>query len=239
MENVRLLCAEPRSQHPSVRAVFYSVLRTVQSAFNQLSNSNHAWATGEYPLTVGNNEEDYEIPVANFGKALSIITKDDSNQSHIERLIDFFEIQNIAQGWELPNDAGNWMINWDGSRHTAQRIAFFRKDGSDNVWVRIKPKPMQSCEYRIIYSIGSWADDAGLNDSPLLREHHHYFEVSSALNLLPSCSWWGDEALNQTRRKELATSLLKEESRYSVDWSRYIGNMRIDHITSRFVMGID
>lgn len=236
---VRMLCGEPRPQAPPTRAIFNSVLRTTQSHFNQLSNTNHAWATGETSVTVQPGTEDYEITESNFGKALSIITVDSSNAAHIESLVDFFELQNINVGWDLPNNAGNWMINWDGSNHTAQRMAFFRQAGENNTYVRVKPTPQRTAEYRILYSIGNWTDFAALNSSPLLSEHHHLIEVRAALNVLPLCAWWDDENMNRERRKELAMSLKNEEAMYAVDWSRYIGNMRVDHITDRFIMSID
>lgn len=236
---VRMVCAEPRPQAPATRAIFNSVLRTTQSLFNQLSNTNHAWATGETVLTVTPNVEDYDIGEADFGKALSIITINAANPSHIERLVDFFEVQNISVDWNLPNDAGNWMINWDGSNHTAQRMAFFRQAGQDNTYVRVKPVPKHIAEYRILYSIGNWVDAASLNSSPLLSEHHHLIAVRAALNVLPLCSWWDEEVLNQNRRKELALSLKNEEALYATDWSRYIGNMRVDHMTNRFIASID
>lgn len=239
MSTVRMLTGEPRPQAPSIRAVFSSVLRTVQSGFNQLNNSNHAWATGEWPLIVVPGVEDYEITQVDFGKALSIVTIDRSNPGHVERLIDFFEIQNIDVDWGMPNDAGNWMINWDGSNHTAIRMAFFKKAGFPNTWIRVKPVPQTTAEFRVLYSIGNWVDAAALSSSPLLSEHHHFFAVRAALNVLPLCKWSDDEAANSQMRKELAMSLKNEEHLYQSDWANYIGNLRTDHISSRFVASID
>lgn len=237
--DVRMLTGEPRSQEPSTRVVFYAILRVVQSAFNQLSNTNHAWATGETVITVTPNVADYEMGVTGFGKALSIVTQDNSNPAHIERLVDFTEIQDLDVGWDLPNDAGMWATNWDGSNHTAQRIGFYKAAGFDTTYMRLKPTPQRACDYRILYSIGNWVDDASLTDSPVLAEHHHLFEVRAALHLLPHCVWSDDEAFNVNKRRELALALKDEEAMYGSDWSRYIGNMRIDHISTRYTMSID
>lgn len=239
MQEVRLLLNEPRAQSPSARAVFRSVLRTVQSAFNQLSNTNHAWATGEVVLLATPQVEDYEIQAADFGKALSIVTQDLSNVSHFERLIDFCEIQDIDIDWNLPNNSGQWVANWDGSNHSASRMAFFRRSGDNASYVRIKPIPQRSCEYRILYAVGNWVDAAALASTPLLTEHHSLFAVRAALNLLPHASWWDDEAMNRAKRAELRQALKGEEDIYAVDWSRYIGNMRIDHMADRYTMSID
>lgn len=239
VSTVRLITGEPRPQAPSIRAVFNSVLRTVQSGFNQLTNTNHAWATSEWPLFTIPDVEDYEITQVDFGKCLSIVTRDQANPGHVERLIDFFEVQNIDIDWGMPNDAGSWMINWDGSNHTAIRMAFFRKAGFPNTWIRFKPIPKLVAEYRVLYSIGNWVDAAGLSSSPLLSEHHHYFAVRAAMNVLPLCKWSDDEGANSNMRKELAMSLKNEEAIYQIDWNNYIGNMRTDHISSRFVASID
>jgi len=239
VHDVKMLVGEPRPQAPSNRTVFKALLRTVQSAFNQLNNTNHAWTSGEWVLTVVPGIEDYQVTPADFGKPLSVTTQDLANPAHIERLVDFFEIQNINTDWGLPNDAGSWTVNWDGSQTTALRIAFFRKSGDNQTWIRIKPIPQFTAQYRIMYSIGNWIDTAALNSSPLLSEHHHLFVVRTALHVLPLCSWWDDENLNRERRRELMMTLKDEEAIYAVDWSRYIGNLRHDHISTRFVMSID
>lgn len=234
----RLLLLEPRPQKPPRHLVLMELLHAFQSGFNQLSNTGNPWATEVLNLTTVDGQEDYLLPVSSrFGKPLNVWTSDPNNPSHFERSIDFFEPQDLQFDWNLPNDIANAFTSWDGSNHTALRIAIFRHGFLENgtIKARIKPIPRDQSEYKIMYSIGDWATQANVTDSPILSEHHHLFATRACQALLPGTEWWDTdkegEKLNQARRNNLAKAFEQKLEWYLSDWKTYITNMNQEHIT--------
>lgn len=211
-------------------------IRQVQSFMNRLSNTGHAWDSDEMSVQVSSGQEEYTLNAgAAFGKPLLVVTSDPSNASHVERPIDFFEVQNIDLAWGLPNDAASLFGRPDGSTHTAERMAFFRKNG--NPTVRVKPLPQEAAEYKILYSIGNWVDAAGITDSPVLSEHHQLPETNIAIAALPHAAWFDDEKENRIRRRELAEQLTDDRRQFDADFERYVLNLNQPQVTFR--MGAD
>ena len=233
-----MLLDGPREHKPSRRLVWKYVGQVVQSAFNQLGNTGNAWAIAEAQLDVDVDEEDYALAGAsNFGKPLQVLTYDPTNQAHVERDVDFWEVQNMNFDWPWPNDIANQFTNWDNSPHTATRMAFFRQFGEDQIYVRVKPLPKQTATYRVIYSVGNYVDTAGLTSTPLLSNFHHLFEVQAALYLLPYAEWSDDKRDNSEKREQLAQSLSTQINEQMPDFKNYIRNLRSDKIQSRHLYG--
>jgi hypothetical protein len=227
----------PRPQQPPLHVVLEAVISHTQNLYNELSNTNKAWATEEVPLTVQPNKETYLLPVdAQIGKVLSVVTSDPANPHHIERSIDFFDIQNLQHEWDWPNNiavASTW--NWDGSTHTAQRMAFFYKGEGENagLWVKVKPIPQQAAVYQVLYTIGNWVESAGLGSSPILSGHHQLIEVRAARSVLPSSVWFDDEEKDFQKRKEVRVTLDSDEQIFAPAWDRYITTFRQHRMTYR------
>jgi hypothetical protein len=217
--NARVLMGDPRPQRPSSRFLLLAAVRQTQSFLNRLGNTGRPWDADEWTLNVRAGVSDYNVSDTRFGKALMVYTYDPSNQSHQERQVDFFEASNLDLGWDLPNDGAS-AVSWpDGSPHTALRMAFFRKAGA--LTVRVKPAPQQSAQYKVLFSIGNWVQDAGLGDSPVLAEHHHLVETKIALSGLPHAAWYDEEKDNRERRKELAAALAFDDAQFEADFKNY------------------
>lgn len=240
MQNVRMWLRDPVPNQPSKRLVLNAVLRRTQSMFNRLSNTGKAWAISETGLTVNANQSEYLLTVdESFGKPLRVTTLFPGNQSHIPRDVDFFDIGDINYNRMIPDNIASGLWADDGSNCTADRIAFFRKEGfADNVWVKVSPVPMASASYSIEYSIGNWADGAALTDSPVLTQHHQMPEIEAALDLLPSADWWMDnEPENRKRRVELAQSLSNALGDFREDWKTYVKSMTQGKMRRREMYG--
>jgi hypothetical protein len=94
-----------------------SVLSYCQRLINRVNNTGRAWTLSEVNLDVSAGQDTYTLNVGSeYGKAIDIYTVDDSNPNHIERSIPFFETQNMQFDWDLPNNAGNWFLSYDGSK---------------------------------------------------------------------------------------------------------------------------
>lgn len=233
-QSTRLRLNEPRTQKPSGRAVLQAVVTKTQDLFSQLTNTGTAWAIDEVQLTVVNGQQDYLLPVTSyFGKPLQVLTYYPQNTSTITRSIEFTVLNDMNFNWPYPQNMASWMGNADGSPNTAMRMAFYRKGGEDAVWVRVLPTPALSAIYSITYTIGAWADDAGLDSSPVLNQFHPLIEVQSALSLLPHAEWTDDPKENRERRKELRDSLLYDEAALKDGFQRYIRTITDDHLTDR------
>lgn len=233
-QNTRLRLNEPRSQKPSGRAVLQAVVTKTQDLFSQLGDTGAAWAIDELQLQVVNGQQDYLLPVTSyFGKPLQVLTYYPQNTSTITRSINFTVLNDLNYDWNLPQNAASWFGNWDGTPNTAVRMAFYRKGGEDNMWVRVLPTPALSATYTITYAIGSWVDDAGLDASPVLNQFHPLIEIQSALSLLPHAEWTDDKADNRERRKELRDSLLYDEAAVKDGFQRYIRGLTDDHLVDR------
>lgn len=223
MNRVDQLLRFPKAQQPSQLQRMKTVLAKYQSMFNQLTNTGVSWATAETVLTVSQGVEDYELTNAgNFGKALLINTLGPGNPSYIPRPIPVFGIENLFFDEYLPKNVGNWWGTWDGTTANALRMAFFRKAGFNNTYVRVYPVPQIAAEYSILYSIGDWADSAALQSEMLLPEHHELAAVRASISLLPSADWVDDEGMNSNRRKELGMALANDQAEYSANWVEYI-----------------
>ena len=226
MEKVRAVhLGEPRAQHPSTYQVLTKLGIQIQRYVNRLSLSERSWAVAETSLTVAAGTEDYPISAVDFGRPVQVRTVWSSNPSHIERDISFFELGDINFDWPYPKNVGALMFSPDGSPHTAQRMAFFRKSGVDQAYVRVQPIPQQTATYQILYQIGNYADSAALATIPVLPQHHALIELRTALSLLPIAEWTGDIKADSTMREQLAIQLKSDEIELGRDFERYISSV--------------
>jgi hypothetical protein len=124
----------------------------------------------------------------------------------------------VALGW----------ANWDGSPHTADRMAFFFKADGDNagLYARIKPVPQRPAVYKVMYAIGDWASQASLETSPVLANHHHLIEIRAARTVLPDASWFDDKDEDRKKRIEVRQTLNDDELIVAPVWQDYIKSLK-------------
>jgi hypothetical protein len=222
LSNVRTRCGDPRAQKPGDRALLLLLSTQIQTFVNETSLTGRPWAVDELSLVVSANTEDYPLPIdSHFGKPIMVRTVYPSNPGLIERDVDFIDLGEFNHDWPFPKDAGvGWSV--DGSPNTAGRLAFFRKSGTDQIWVRVLPIPQQSAEYQVLYQVGVYGETVPLDETPLLPEHHGLIEVRAAIAALPHCEWSDDQRANTERRKELAMTLDVDQQRLERIFRRYI-----------------
>lgn len=225
MENVRAIhLGEPRAQRPSNYQVLKKLCIQIQRYVNRLSLSERAWAVAEVGLTVVAGQEDYSISATDFGRPVQVRTVWPANPSHIERDIDFYEIGDLNFNWPYPRNVGALLYGPDGSPHTAQRMAFFRRSGLDQAYIRVQPIPQLTATYQILYQIGNYADGAALATVPVLPQHHALIEVRTAISLLPITEWTGEAKADDAMKQQLAMQLKNDEASLSQDFERYISS---------------
>jgi hypothetical protein len=193
----------------------------VQTFLTELNIFGRNWAVDELLLTITPNTTEYLLNTEGFGKPIAVRALDQSNPAYIERNIDFFELGDLYYDWDLPNNFGA-AYSLDGSPHSTQRIAFYRRGG--NVYARVLPIPNQAAQFSILYQVGVFGSTQPLDEDILLPEHHALIEVRTALTALPHCEWWDDEGMNDKRRSALERTLLAEESKLYKTFRANIAN---------------
>jgi hypothetical protein len=223
LDNVRTRLGDCRAQKPSDRQLLLLLSTELQAFLNELAISNRPWAVDEVQLVVTSGTEDYAVATgSNFGKPIRVRTVYPSNPSYISHDVEFFELTDTNFDWELPQNFGSLMYNIDGSPNTAMRMAFFRKSGLDQVYVRVVPVPQATATYQILYQVGVFGETAALADVPALPEHHQMIELRTALAALPMTEWYDESPLNSTTRKEFAAAISATLGRLEHDFNEYI-----------------
>jgi hypothetical protein len=204
LRGVRIHARDPRAQQPSDRTLLHLLSVQIQNFLTELNIYGNNYSVDETQITVTPNTGEYLIGVEGFGKPIEVRTLNAGDPAYTERTVDFFELGDLHYQWDLPNNFGQayWQ---DGSNHSTQRIAFYRRRG--NIYARVLPVPAQSAKLNIIYQVGVFGSTTPLDEDVLMPEHHALLEVRTALVALPHCEWFDDESMNQARRKELALSL--------------------------------
>lgn len=222
LANVRTSCADPRTQKPSDRALLLLLSRQIQTYVNKANLTGRPWAVDELSLVVTPNTEDYALPIdSHFGKPILVRAVYPSNPALVEWDVDFVDLGAFNFNWDYPKNFGN-AFSLDGSPNSAARLAFFRKSGTDQIYVRVVPVPAASATYQILYQVGVYGEGVPLDETPLLPEHHALIEVWTAIAALPHCEWDDDRAVNSEMRQALFGTLDAERQRLEATFNLYI-----------------
>lgn len=204
---------------------------------NRLSNTGRPWSIAETLLVVSPNTIEYLLPVSNISKIQDVTTVNSDSDAHIERQIPFFDLQELRTDWNAP--ANLPAITWFDSVHTAQRIAFYRKDWQNAAWCSVWPIPQFTCSYRVLYSVVGNAPEMPLDQEPILTQFHNLLVTKTALDALPGSAWWADESENRIRRKELAASLSSRLPEMEKQFNEYMRSLTASRMSKRMVYAID
>lgn len=97
-------------------------------------------------------------------------------------------------------------MNYDGSYHSAERVAFYWSNGTP--YLEFQPIPKMNCTYLMRFVVGSSVDALSLSDPLSLGEVGDLLtEVRAATSLLQFAEWDDDEARNEKKRLGLGTTL--------------------------------
>jgi hypothetical protein len=177
------------------------------------------------------------MPVFDISKVLDVTTVGGESNAHIERQIPFWDFADLRTDWNAP--ANIPAITFFDSTHTAQRIAFYRKDFNNAAFASVWPIPQFTCAYRVLYSVTGSAPTMSLDDSPILTQFHYLLSTKTALDALPGSAWWNDENENRIRRKELALSLSNRIPDLEKQFDRYMKSLTTSRMTRRLTYSID
>jgi hypothetical protein len=234
----RVELLEPEPQRPSRRYLLQLATTNLQSFFNQISATGRAWSVCDNPLllTVGGGVTEYLLPVGDeWGRPLDVTTYS-TDPSHVEQPVSFTELADQKFDSYMPRNSG---VMRDAAGHSAVSMAFYKKGFQNSQYVSVYPAPQTTSTYRVLYSLGSWASDMALDDSPLMAQHHSLLVVKTALDALPASAWWADEKDNRLRRSELRESLSMRMPTLLDDFKKYIRSISQPRMTFRNLSSID
>lgn len=235
----RVELLSPMPQRPDRRYLLQKSTFITQSFFNRLQQTGRPWAVCDNPLilTVNGGQDEYILPVGgDFGRPLDVFTTDTGNAAFSEQQVTFYELADRHLDWGGPSNAAFVM---DSAGHSAQRMCFFKKAFTNDQWVSIHPVPQTSSQFKIIYSLGNWASEMALDDSPLLAQHHALLVCKTALDSVTAAAWWADERENRMRRNELKDSLSSQLPLYMKQFDEWARSITQPRMTYRNLYAID
>lgn len=222
LPSARVELLDPKAQRPSYRLLLQLLVARVQNAYNEANNTGRAWNIDDTTLQVSSGQDEYPLNVSNVGKILDVVYSDPNNVEGTEYQVPFHDVRDLVGDWR----------NYE----TASGIAFYYKQGQ--LYARVRPIPQTSVEYRVSFSVGSWADGAVLEDEPFLLAHHHYFVCGTALDALPAAQWYDNKdergvKLNELQRTNLGTSLARRVGDYYKQFKLGISGLSVPRMTQR------
>lgn len=209
--SIRSRLRHPRANRPGEEDCLRALCDHVKLLRAKRRNTGHPWDIADKEIHVKGGTAKYQIADVRFGVPLAVLTRDDSNPNHIQRIVPFYAPANLAWNWGLPNNSANYMVNPDGSTHTADRVAFYWVSGTP--YLEFQPLPASNAIYVVRFLVGDTVDAMSLSDPIALGEvGDSLSEIRAAMSLLPFADYFDKESDNQTRRRELKESLIWESS---------------------------
>lgn len=204
--NVRDRLRHPRANRPGDADCLRALCDHTKLLRAKRKNTGRVWDYADKRINVLPNKAKYLVNDIRFGTPLAVLTIDDANSQHFQRIIPFYCPQNLAFNWGLPMDAGAYVSNLDGSNHSAERVAFYWASGV--AYCEFQPIPRSACTYVLRFVVGDSVDAMSLSDPLALGEvGDSLAEVYAAISMLPFSDYEDDQDENREKRKELGTTL--------------------------------
>ena len=240
MTNVRLRLSDPRAGRPNDAQLLNAVSTEIRTVKRHESNTSNVWNFNDTIIQVQPNTDTYLINAPDFGVALAVLTWAPQLTTWIPRLIPIYQPQNMVFGYGLPpNLAGFWnWLGYDGSNCTAERCAFYWKDGQP--YIEFLPTPQIAAQYKIRYlESGASVGSDGLTAAPINAMDADLVETRAALALLATTEWDSADtkegrAYNAERRKDLFVTLNTTEKELRRQFEAAKLEIQGDRLTQRY-----
>lgn len=209
--SVRNRLRHPRTNRPGDGDCLRALCDHVKILRAKRKNTGNPWDLADKKINVQAGKAKYQISDARFGTPLAVLTSDDANPNHYQRLIPFYAPQNLAWDYGLPANAGAFFNNLDGSQHSALRVAFYWTGGVP--YLEFQPTPQAACQYLCRFVIGQSVDAMSLADPLALGEcGDSLAEIRAAKSLLEYADWEDSGKENAARRERLWITLSADEA---------------------------
>ncbi len=238
--SVRTRLGGPRAQRPDDMQALNALSTELRTIKRHESNTSNVWNFNDVIINVAPNNATYLINAEDFGVPLSVITYAPQLTTWMPRLIPIYQPQNLVYAYVgMPNIDG-WanFLGYDGSQCTAERCAFYWKDGQP--YIEFLPVPQLPAQYQCRYlESGASIGTDSLTSSPINAMDADLAEVRTAIALLPLTEWMaGDDAngrvVNTERRRDLAMSLSNTEHELRRQFEAAKLQVEGDRLTMRY-----
>lgn len=215
----------PLPQAPTTEQLYHTLFTKLQRMVNRLSNTGKPWATEIGNLIIPaqttntNFTEPFTINIPPYaGKIITIVNAyNDETFSPLSNVIVQPELVNI--GDMFTGLSVNWFY-WG-----AQRLGIYKD--MTGLWKAIGWGYFsESSTYRVVYSVGDWYSNAGVEDSVLLGEHAAVIETDVAIELLDAAQWSTDEEKNNQKRIAMLPGLSRAYEQSNAEFERYIRSLK-------------
>jgi hypothetical protein len=208
----------PRANRPGDGDCLRSLCDHLKILRAKRRNTGKPWDFADKKINVQANKAKYQVGDNRVGVPFAILTLDESNPNHYQRLVPFFSPQNLAFNWGLPNNVATWNVNFDGSTHSAERVAFYWSNGVP--YCEFQPTPALPATYLFRFVVGDSVDMMSLAEDLSLGEVGDTLaEIRAAFSLLEFAEWED----NKTENKELRTGL-----GITLDWEEKLAASQFD-----------
>lgn len=229
---IRRRLGHPLPSAPDDPIILQVLIEAFQHHHAELGNVAAHWNVDHWRLQAAQNQEDYLISAANFGRPFLAYTVDDTDEFHVRCEVPFSLLQNADRRY-----AGS-ATAYSSDKHSAAEICFFR---TSSVWyARLVPIPNGSGDYEV------WYDQsytyAAPSETPGLEAFHHLVRIQAALSLLPHAAWRGitmieNPNLWQIKASAIRDSLLHDEAIYQKQFNEYRSQMSREGVSSKLAYG--
>lgn len=211
--SIRDRLRHPRSNRPGEGDCLRALCDHLKLLRSKRRNSGRPWDFADKKINVQADKTKYLVGDTRVGIPFAVLTIDDSNPNHYQRLIPFYSPANLAFDWGLPNNIAEWKVNFDGSTHSAERVAFYWANGQ--LYCEFQPLPKLNATYQIRFVVGDSVDIMSLADDCSLGEVGDTLnEIQAAISLLPFADYEDDEKINTAKREALAKTLTWEQQMF-------------------------
>lgn len=230
ISHIRLKLGDPKPENPRDEVIMTFLKDAAQQLYNELANTASNWTLKKARLTLVPGQDTYLFPFSDFSQELCMLTVDDTDPNHWQREVMICEVQNTDQFFSGPlKDQGS------GYKHTAQTASFYLMDGQ--VYVRVRPVPIQAAEYEIWYVPGPYNVNSF---GPVIgfEQFHPMLENQIAIAVAGLCRWQGagpDETI--MRVQERVGALSKEYAAQKDTFDHYKKSIAIPQIEDRILYG--
>lgn len=211
--SIRDRLRHPRANRPGEGDCLRALCDHLKLLRAKRRNSGRPWDFADKLINVQPDKAKYLVGDTRMGIPFAVLTIDASNPNHYQRLIPFYSPGNLAFDWGLPNNIAEWKINFDGSTHSAERVAFYWANGQ--MYCEFQPLPKLNATYQIRFVVGDSVDMMSLTDDLSLGEvGDALVEIQAAISLLQFAEWDDDMSLNKEQRTGLGTTLDWEQKMF-------------------------
>lgn len=231
MASVRATLDYPSPETLKNQLLLLKLQEKVEHYFNEMSLTDRNWFLETTILHAKPNEDDYIIPVSDWGRAVNAETMDLTDPYHYRREIEIIDVQDRNLFYRGTDKAFTTVGN--SVKHTAMSLGQFRDPNTGEIHILMTPVPSIAADYRIFYEPNRPVPAGLTANLKFLDNFRNLLITDLALTCLPYAR------LDDPFKTDLAQTLASDLQAYGRVFEEYIQQDRQEQICSKLVWGGD